>query len=70
MAKTIIREGWYAVRELPKGEFVKKTPGAKKVYRKGAYDRASRKYELDDMSDISSYALVKAGALVWAGFDY
>lgn len=70
MAKEIIREGWYAVRELPKGELVKKTPGSKKVYRKGAYDRASRKYEFDDMSDISSYVLIKAGAVVWAGFIY
>jgi hypothetical protein len=63
-------EGWYALRELPKGEFVKKTPGSRKVYRKGVYDKATRQYELDDMDDISNYVLVKPGALVWAGFTY
>lgn len=65
-----MEEGWYALRELPKGEFVKRSKTAKKVYRKGNYDKSTRCYELDDIDDISSYVLVKAGALVWAGFTY
>lgn len=71
MAKKVLtREGWYVLRELPKGEFVKRKQTSKKVYRKSTYDPITRCYELDDMDDISNYMLVKPGTLVWAGFIY
>ena len=68
--KYVIREGWYRLKDLPKGEFVKKTPGSKKVYVKGNYDSSSRRFLLDDYNDIDSGVYVKGSAEVWAGFEY
>lgn len=65
-----LNEGWYRLKDLPKGEFIKKTPGSKKVYRKGKYDRTYKVFRLDDMDDISRDVLVKGSAEVWAGFSY
>jgi hypothetical protein len=70
MAKDIVYEGWYRLKDLPKGEFIKKTPGSKKVYRKGDYDRSSKRFQLDDYNDISNAVYVKGSAEVWAGFSY
>lgn len=63
-------EGWYSVKSLPKGELVKRSPTAKKVYVKGNYDRMAKAYELDDYDDISRQALVRGTTKVWAGFTY
>lgn len=63
-------EGWYNVRELSKGEFVKRGPGASKIYIVGNYDRQAKAYELDHADDISKQSLVRGSTKVWAGFNY
>lgn len=63
-------EGWYRLKDLRKGEFVKKTPGSKKVYRKGEYDRTYKAFRLNDQDDINRDVLVKGNAEVWVGFTY
>jgi hypothetical protein len=56
--------------DLKKGEFFKRKADARKVYRKGDYDRADRKFACDDASDISGGAYLKGDTLVYVGFDY
>ncbi len=43
---------------------------ARKVYRKGDYDRSEHKYACDDEDDISRSIYLKGDALVYVGFDY
>ena len=57
----------YAVKDIRKGEFVKKKKGAKKTYRVEGYDRANRKYALQDWDDISRVLYVKGETLVYFG---
>lgn len=70
MKANTIAEGTYPVKSLPHGEFIKKTPDAKKVYQRGAYDRTTKKYELIDVEDINRTTWIKGDALVFAGFTY
>lgn len=56
--------------EKAKGEYVKRTPDAKKVYVVEGYDRVARKYALTDADDMNRQLYVKKGTLVWAGFTY
>ena len=62
--------GFRKVSDLKKGEYFKRKPDARKVYRKGDYDRAERKYECGDTDDISRAIYLKGDALVYVGFDY
>lgn len=68
--KEAIHEGWYSIKDLRKGEFVTRGPGAKKVYRVGKYDRQAKAYEMDHVDDISMQSLVRGSTKVWAGFTY
>ncbi len=62
--------GFRKVSDLKKGEYFKRKPDARKVYRKGDYDRAERKYECGDTDDINRAIDLKGDALVYVGFDY
>ena len=62
--------GFRKVSDLKKGEYFKRKPDARKVYRKGDYDRAERKYECGDTDDINRAIYLKGDALVYVGFDY
>jgi len=66
----ITSEGPMVLRDVPRGEFVKLNKGGKKVYRKGDYDRSSRKYTLLDCDDISNARFVYADKIVFVGFTY
>lgn len=63
-------EGWYEIRNLPKGELIKRSQHAVKVYVKGEYDRASKSFSVYDYNDINSEMFVKPKTKVWAGFIY
>jgi hypothetical protein len=65
-----VREGWYEIRNLPRGEFIKRSQHAVKVYVKGDYDRATRAFSVYDYDDINSEMFVKRKTKVWAGFTY
>tara|TARA_R110000796_G_C14210464_1_gene393182 strand:- start:230 stop:442 length:213 start_codon:yes stop_codon:yes gene_type:complete len=58
------------LKDVPRGEFVRRKLDAKKTYTRGDYDRASRTYALDDWDDISRAVYLKGAALVWVGFEF
>jgi hypothetical protein len=41
-------EGYYRLKELPKGELIVKSPTSRKVYIKGNYDREEKAFWCDD----------------------
>jgi ribosomal protein L31E len=65
-----IAEGYYKLKDLAKGEFIKRKPTAKKVYIKGEYDRGSKTYSVYDTDDINSEIFLRGTTKVWAGFIY
>ena len=62
--------GFRKLSDLKRGEAFKRKADARKVYRKGDYDRSERKYACDDEDDISRTIYLKGDALVYVGFDY
>ena len=62
--------GYRKLSDLKRGEFFKRKADARKVYRKGDYDRAERKFACDDASDISGGVYLKGDTRVYVGFDY
>ena len=62
--------GYRALSDLKKGEFFKRKADARKVYRKGDYDRAERKFAGMDEDDISRTIYLKGSTMVYVGFDY
>jgi hypothetical protein len=62
--------GYRKLSDLKKGEFFKRKADARKVYRKGDYDRTDRKYAGEDESDISRTIYLKGDTMVYVGFDY
>jgi hypothetical protein len=52
------------------GEYVRRKADAKKTFKRGTYDRATRTYELIDCDDVCRSIHVKATALVFVGFTY
>ena len=62
--------GYRKLSDLKKGEYIKRKADARKVYRKGDYDRAERKYACMDEDDISRTIYLKGDTLVYVGFDY
>ena len=62
--------GFRKLSDLKRGEAFKRKADARKVYRKGDYDRSERKYACDDEDDISRSIYLKGDALVYVGFDY
>lgn len=58
------------LRLVKPGDFIKRKPDAKTVYRKGDYDRATKTYTLVDTNDISRAIYLKATTPVVIGFTY
>jgi hypothetical protein len=52
------------------GEYVKTKPDATKVYIRGAYDKASKRYSLQDTSDMNREIFVKSDKVLTVGFTY
>lgn len=59
-----------AVRNVKKGEFVKRKASARKVYIRGEYDRATRRYSLVDFEDHCREVFVPGNATVITGFTF
>ena len=57
----------YPVKDIRKGELVKRKKGARKTYMVEGYDRMNRKYALQDTDDISRVLYVKGDTLVYFG---
>ena len=58
------------VETIKQGELVKRTETASKVYIRGSYDQASKRYSLTDADDISREVFVKKGTALLIGFTY
>lgn len=58
------------VEDLKLGEYVKRKADAKKVYRRGEYDHATKRYALSDCDDICREVYVKRGTELFVGFTY
>jgi hypothetical protein len=58
------------LRDVKAGEFVTRKANLNKVYIKGAYDRATKRYSLTDTTDHCREIFLKADAIVFIGFTY
>ena len=63
-------EQYAKVEDIKVGEFVKRKQGADKVYRRGKYDAATKRYSLEDYDDTSREVFVKKGTNLFVGFSY
>ena len=52
------------------GEYVRRSPDAKKTYRRGAWDASSKRYSLIDCDDTNRELFVKRLTLLFTGFTY
>jgi hypothetical protein len=66
----IIAEGYYKIRELPRGEVIKRKKDAHKMFIKGHYDRASKSFAVWNVDDMNEEYFVKSSVMVYAGFTY
>ena len=58
------------LNKLPRGEYVRLSPTTSITYRKGEYDRATKKFSLVDCDDTNRERLVRGDKVVYVGFDY
>jgi hypothetical protein len=58
------------LRNVTKGDFVKRKSDSKAVYIKGAYDKTTKSFELVDVEDINRVIYIKANKPVYIGFTY
>lgn len=58
------------LKDVKKGEFIKRKPDAKKVYTRGEYDRAEKRFTCDDWDDISRAVYLKGNTPVFVDFDF
>lgn len=58
------------LKDVKKGDFVKRTKTAAAVYIKGGFDRSSGRYSLQDAEDMNREIFLKGSAVVYIGFTY
>lgn len=58
------------IRDLKKGEFLKRSETAKEVYIKGDYDRETKTFCCSAYSDINKFVFIKANKKVFVGFTF
>lgn len=58
------------LRNVKPGDFIRRKPDAKKIYVKGAYDKASKTFSLTDFDDANREIFIRASATVYVGFDF
>jgi hypothetical protein len=64
------QECFIALKDLPKGEFLKRDKSHSKVYTRGDYDRSSKRFYIHDCEDISRSMLIKGNKPVFINFEY
>lgn len=65
-----LNNGIVSLKNVKKGEFVKRKPDSKKVYIKGDYDHASKTFSLIDADDMNREIFLKGSTVVHIGFTY
>ena len=58
------------LKDVRRGEFLRRKLDPKKTYTRGEYDRSYKRYRCDDWDDISRDIMLKGSQLVWVGFDF
>ena len=58
------------LKNVKKGDFIKRKPDAKKVFTKGEYCRFDKRYQCDDWDNISHCVLLKGETTVYIGFEF
>ena len=58
------------LKDVKRGEYIKRKPDTNKVFTKGEYDREFKKYRCDDQDDISRDILLRGNTTVYVGFTY
>ncbi len=58
------------LRNVTKGDYVKRKADAKSIYIKGDYDKTTKSFELIDVEDINRVVYIKATKPVYVGFTY
>ena len=58
------------LKDLPGGEFFKKSPTASKVWTKGTYQRDIKKYSCINAEDINNETFLKGSQNVFINFEY
>lgn len=58
------------VEAIKKGEFVRRNATTTKTYKRGDYDRSTKRYSLEDCDDVNREIYVKAGTMLVIGFTY
>lgn len=58
------------VQDIKQGEYVKRKPDAKKVYKRGRYLAHLKRYALIDCEDANHEVLVGKGTVLYIGFTY
>lgn len=58
------------LKDVKKGEFIRRRKDAHKTYTKGDYIRGDKVYECNDWDDISRAVYLKGSTLVYVGFTF
>jgi len=58
------------ISEVTKGDYVRRSLTTSKTYKKGDYDRASKKFSLIDCADVNHEIFVVGTCQVFIGFTY
>ena len=59
-----------AVEAIGKGEYVRRNATTTKTYKRGDYDRTTKRFELVDCDDVGRTVAVKRGTILHVGFTY
>jgi hypothetical protein len=59
-----------AIKQVAKGDYIKRKADSKVIYIKGDYDRATRSFSCIDVNDICREIFIKADKTVISGFTY
>lgn len=58
------------LKDVKLGEFITRKPSTRTVYTRGEYDRASKRYAIDDYSDHGRQLFLRGDTVVYVGFIY
>jgi hypothetical protein len=58
------------IEECKKGEYIKRKPEAKTVFKREHYDAATKSYCLSDCDDMNREIFLKRGTIVYIDFEY
>ena len=58
------------IRYVKKGEYLKKNPESKNIFKRLAFDRCEKKFEIENVNNTNNSSYLKSNAHVWIGFSY